>query len=116
MQSRESRRASSVESQAQRNKPRFADFTTERMIDGEPSLHQLPDEVILHVFTFLEPLELLDCGKVCKLWYNLSRDALRSVHEMSFQKYHHQSYPFMYTQRDLLRLYGKAHCSSISHF
>eukprot|EP00116_Pleurobrachia_bachei_P001242 sb/3461504/ len=90
LRSRKSRITSSVESQyeSEQNTPRFADFTKERMVEGEPSLHQLPDEVILHIFTFFDPVELLEYGKVCKLWYNLSRDALRSVHAIVFSNEH----------------------------
>eukprot|EP00116_Pleurobrachia_bachei_P003327 sb/3463589/ len=82
LRSRKSRTAPIVDDQAK--SPRFAEFTTERMVEGEPSLHQLPDELILHLFTFLDPLELLNCSKVCKLWYNVSRNALLSVRSIVF--------------------------------
>eukprot|EP00116_Pleurobrachia_bachei_P000995 sb/3461257/ len=84
--SRQARTASYDEKQAD-SEPRFAEFTTERVVEGEVSLHQLPGEVILHIFTFLEPVELINCGKVCKLWFNLSTDALRSVQSIKFEPY-----------------------------
>ena len=76
--------ASSVNDKAE-SQPRFSEFTTERMVEGEPSLLQLPDEMIIHIFTFLDPVELLKCSKVSKLWYNLSRNALRSVRSIKFE-------------------------------
>eukprot|EP00116_Pleurobrachia_bachei_P002193 sb/3462455/ len=57
--------------------PRFPDYTNKVISKGKPSLHHLPGEMILHIFTFLEPTDLLKCGQVCKLWYNISRRSLR---------------------------------------
>eukprot|EP00116_Pleurobrachia_bachei_P002618 sb/3462880/ len=61
----------------QNTSPRFPDYTNKVIIEGKPSLHHLPREMILHIFTFLEPTDLLKCGQVCKLWYNISRRSLR---------------------------------------
>ena len=78
LQSRKSMAVSNVENggEFQNTIPRFPDYTSKVVCEGEPSLHQLPEEMILHIFTFLEPTDLLECGKVCKLWYNISRRSL----------------------------------------
>ncbi|CAF1338935.1 unnamed protein product [Adineta steineri] len=38
------------------------------------SIHDLPDEVYLHLFSFLSPIDLCQISNVCKKWYRLATD------------------------------------------
>ena len=42
--------------------------------NNEKSILDLPDEVYLHLFSFLSPLDLCQISNVCKKWYRLATD------------------------------------------
>ncbi|ORY58439.1 uncharacterized protein BCR38DRAFT_73129 [Pseudomassariella vexata] len=41
-----------------------------RSLDGDPSLDELPNEVLMHILSYLEVCELLDVSRVC--WFKFS--------------------------------------------
>jgi hypothetical protein len=52
------------------------------------SILDLPDEVYLHLFSFLTPIDLCQISNVCKKWYRLATDdnvwRQRLVHDMKY--------------------------------
>ena len=63
---------------------------------SEPNIiRQLPVEIVEFIFTFLDldlsSSDLLNCGTVCKLWYILSREALRPIFRVLKLQDCHQS-------------------------
>ena len=39
-----------------------------------PIWQKLPHDVLFHVFSFLDPKELVECSHLCKSWYTSAND------------------------------------------
>eukprot|EP00116_Pleurobrachia_bachei_P002769 sb/3463031/ len=78
--------------------PRFECAMEEqsRAIKGDPNMCQLPFEMIERIFTFLGPSDLLNCGKVCRVWYKLAREALRPIFRVLKVQDYKQSRPLCF--------------------
>ncbi|CAF0956581.1 unnamed protein product [Rotaria sordida] len=48
-------------------KPRY-------MISKKIEINELPDDVVLYIFRYLTPIDLLNIGSVCRRWYSISQD------------------------------------------
>eukprot|EP00116_Pleurobrachia_bachei_P003060 sb/3463322/ len=59
--------------------PLFEEWSTEGEIPGEPSIHRLPDDMLLHIFQLMDPSDQLKCGMVSRRWYNISRASLSTL-------------------------------------
>ena len=42
-------------------------------------VYELPDEILLYIFSFLQPQNVSRCGLVCKQWYRGSKESLLRV-------------------------------------
>ena len=56
-------------------------------ISTNPEVHisQLPDEILLYIFSFINPQSILKFGLVCRRWYGVASESLQRIRVISLQ-------------------------------
>ncbi|KIC74232.1 hypothetical protein DB41_IR00020 [Neochlamydia sp. TUME1] len=54
--------------------------------EAPPSIKTIPEELIVHIFSFLSPQELVDAQQVCKRWRRIGDE------ETLWKRHHHQHF------------------------